>query len=51
MLDVTSTKTEPVVWRGVAQTDVDTAQNDAKRNEIIRDAAHELVKRLPLKKK
>jgi hypothetical protein len=34
----------------VSQTDVDTAQSDAKRDAIIADAAHELVKRLPLKK-
>jgi hypothetical protein len=50
VLDATSTKLGRVVWRGVAQTDVDTAQSDAKRDAIIGEAAHELVKRLPLKK-
>ena len=50
VLDAFSTKADRVVWRGVAQTDLDYAPTDAKREEIIRDAAHELVKRLPLKK-
>jgi hypothetical protein len=50
VLDATSSTLGRVVWRGVSQTDVDTAQSDAKRDAIIADAAHELVKRLPLKK-
>jgi Domain of unknown function (DUF4136) len=50
VLDAVSTSLGRVVWRGVAQTDVDTEQSDAKRDAIIRDAAHELVKRIPLKK-
>jgi len=50
VLDVRSTSLGQVVWRGVAQTDVDQAQSDAKRDSIIRDAAHELVKRIPFKK-
>ena len=51
VLDVSSPKAGRVVWRGVAQTDLDYAPTDAKRNAIINDAAHELVKRLPLKNK
>ena len=50
VLDVMSTSLGRVVWRGVAQTDVDTSRSDAERDAIIRDAAHDLVKRLPLKK-
>jgi hypothetical protein len=50
VLDVVSTPISRVVWRGVAQTDVDTSRSDAERDAIIRDAAHDLVKRLPLKK-
>jgi hypothetical protein len=51
VLDVTSTSLKRVVWRGVSQTDLDMATSDAKREAIVRDAAHELVKRLPLKGK
>jgi hypothetical protein len=50
VLDAVSTTLGRVVWRGVAQTDIDTAQTDAKRDAIIGDTAHELVKRIPLKK-
>jgi len=51
VLDLNATKLDHVVWRGVAQTDIDQAQSDAKRDAIIHDAAHELVKRIPRKKK
>ena len=50
VLDAFSTKLNRVVWRGVAQTDLDYAPTDAQREQVIRDAAHELIKRLPLKK-
>lgn len=50
VLDAKSTSLDRVVWRGVAQTDLDISPTDAQREAIIRDAAHELVKRLPLKK-
>jgi hypothetical protein len=50
VLDAASTKLNRVVWRGVAQTDLDYAPTDAQREQVIRDAAHELIKRLPLKK-
>jgi len=50
VLDAVSTSLGRVVWRGVAQTDVDMQQSDAKRDAIIRDAAHDLVKRIPIKK-
>jgi hypothetical protein len=50
VLDAVSTRLGRVVWRGVAQTDIDIAQTDAKRDAIIRDTAHQLVKRIPLKK-
>jgi hypothetical protein len=50
VLDCVSTSLGRVVWRGVAQTDIDTEQSDAKRDALIRDTAHELVKRIPLKK-
>lgn len=50
LLDAVSTKLGRVVWRGVAQTDIDTEQSDAKRDTLIRDAVHDLVKRIPHKK-
>jgi hypothetical protein len=50
VLDCVSTSLGRVVWRGVAQTDVDIARSEADRDAIIRDAAHELVKRIPFKK-
>jgi hypothetical protein len=50
VLDCVSTSLGRVVWRGVAQTDIDVARSETERDAIIRDAAHELVKRIPLKK-
>jgi hypothetical protein len=50
VLDCVSTALGRVVWRGVAQTDVDVARSETERDAIIRDAARELVKRIPLKK-
>jgi hypothetical protein len=50
VLDAVSTSLDRVVWRGVAQTDVDYARSESERDSIIRDAAHELVKRIPFKK-
>jgi len=40
-----------VIWRGVAQSTVQDTDSDAVRDERIRDAAAELIKRFPLKKK
>ncbi len=51
VLDASSPSLGRVVWRGVSQTDVDESRSDAEREAIIRDAVHDLVKRLPLKKK
>lgn len=50
VLDAVSTSLGRVVWRGIAQTDVDVAQSDAERDAIIREAVHDLVKRIPLRK-
>jgi hypothetical protein len=50
VLDAVSTSLGRVVWRGVAQTDVDESRTDAQREAIINDAVHDLVKKLPLKK-
>jgi hypothetical protein len=50
VLDAVSTSLARVIWRGVAQTDIDKIKNDAERDRIIRDSVRDLVKRLPLKK-
>ncbi len=50
VLDALSPKLGRVVWRGVAQTDLDFAPSAAQRETIIREAVRDLVKRLPLKK-
>ena len=50
VLDIVSTSLARVVWRGVAQTDLDEAPSDAQREKIINEAARDLIKRIPLKK-
>ena len=50
VLDAVSTSLGRVVWRGVAQTDLDEVPSDAQREAIIRDATHDLIKRIPFKK-
>jgi hypothetical protein len=50
VLDASSTTLDRVVWRGVAQTDIDIARSETERDTIIRDAARDLVKRIPFKK-
>jgi hypothetical protein len=40
-----------VVWRGIAQSTVEDTDSDAVRQARIRDAATQLVKRFPRKKK
>jgi hypothetical protein len=50
VLDAVSTSLARVIWRGVAQTDIDKIKNDAERDGIIRDSVRDLVKKLPLKK-
>ncbi len=49
VLDVMSPSLDRTVWRGIAETDLDETPDDAKRAEIVNDAVHELVKRIPLK--
>jgi hypothetical protein len=50
VLDIVSTSLSRVVWRGVAQTDLDEAPSDAQREKIINEASSDLIKRIPLKK-
>ena len=50
VLDAVSTKLNRVVWRGIAQTEIDQAKNDDQRDARIRDVVHELVAKFPPKK-
>jgi Domain of unknown function (DUF4136) len=50
VLDAVSRSLARVIWRGVAQTDIDKIKNDAERDKIIRDSVRDLVKKLPLNK-
>jgi hypothetical protein len=47
VLDAMRTAERLVVWRGIAQTEIGYDESDAVRDGRIRDAARELVKRLP----
>lgn len=50
VLDVVSTQVSHVVWRGIAEGDIDKIKNDSERDEMIRDGVKDLVKKLPTKK-
>ncbi len=47
VLDIVSTKVAHVVWRGIAEGDIDKIKNDSERDEMIRDGIRDLVKKLP----
>ena len=47
VLDVVSTKLDRVVWRGIAQSELDQSSCDAEREARIREAVRELIKKLP----
>jgi hypothetical protein len=49
VLDLKSRSLDRIVWRGIAQTDMDVAPSDKERVAIINEAARELVKRIPKK--
>lgn len=51
VIDATSPSAKRVVWRGVAEAEINDSDSNQKRDARIKDAAKELVKRLPLKKK
>ena len=50
VLDVVSTQVSHVVWRGIADGDIDKIKNDNERDEMIREGVKDLVKKLPTKK-
>jgi hypothetical protein len=47
VLDIVSTKVAHVVWRGIAEGDIDKIKNDSERDEMIRDGIRDLVKKVP----
>ena len=49
MLDVLSTQLARVVWRGIAESDIDEIKDDAEREALIRKAVGDLVRKLPRK--
>ncbi len=49
VLDVTSPAKKSVVWRGVAETEVDRELSDDARKARIEKAVQDIVKKLPAK--
>jgi hypothetical protein len=47
ILDLVSTKAEHVVWRGIAEGDIDKIKDDAERDKMIREGVRDLVKKIP----
>src|SRR5262245_15280109 len=45
VLDAVSPKLERVVWRGIAQTEIETERTDEQRHKRIREVVRELVKK------
>jgi len=49
VLDVTSTRLARVVWRGVAQTEIEQQRSDEERDVRVREAIRDLIKKFPSK--
>lgn len=49
VLDITSPAQKTVVWRGIAETEVDRELTDAERKTRVEKAIQEIVKKLPTK--
>jgi hypothetical protein len=49
VLDAFAKSADRVVWRGVAESDIDQLKSDEERQERIRDSVRDLIKRLPIK--
>jgi hypothetical protein len=50
ILDVSAVSTKSVVWRGVAQAEVDRQRSAVARDQRLREAVAELLKKFPPKK-
>jgi len=49
VLDAVSPTLSRVVWRGIAQTEIETERTDEQRHKRIREVVRELVKKFPRK--
>ena len=49
VLDAVSPAAGRVVWRGIAQTEIDTERTDEQRHKRLREVVREIVKRFPRK--
>ena len=50
VLDLVSPKLQRIVWRGIAQAEIDSEKNDDQRKTRIREAVRDLVEKFPKKK-
>ena len=50
VLDLISTSAKRIVWRGIAQAEIDSERTDEQRHARIREAVHDLVLKYPKKK-
>ena len=50
MLDLISTSAKRIIWRGIAQAEIDSERTDEQRHARIREAVHDLMLKYPKKK-
>jgi hypothetical protein len=50
VLDLLSTSAKRIVWRGIAQAEIDSEKTDEQRHVRIREGIHELVLKYPKQK-
>ena len=50
VLDLLSTSAKRIVWRGIAQAEIDSEKTDEQRHERIREALHSLLLKYPKQK-
>jgi hypothetical protein len=50
VLDLISTSAKRIIWRGIAQAEIDSEKTDEQRHARIREGIHELVMKYPKKK-
>jgi len=50
ILDISSVSLKTVVWRAVAQAEIDRQRSDAERVKRIQDGVREMLKKFPPKK-
>jgi hypothetical protein len=49
VIDLASPKMQQVVWRGVAQAEIDETRSDTERKTRIQEAVRDLIRRVPRK--